>query len=157
MECKRLRLKATRRYCPPSDQKTTEQQKSQQAAPAKQLHTWLTIPSPPPPPPPLHKLHNAWQSGPTHQTGKQNDTTVFFIPANATNATSITTNTAGAKSSAVAVGSYVSATRIPATISGSNADTHYKIITLNITGLLPYTFRGKIKLFSEVAQTENLV
>ncbi|KAG0708047.1 hypothetical protein GWK47_024085 [Chionoecetes opilio] len=73
MECKRLHLKGTRRY-PPYDHQTTEQQTRQQAAPAKQLPAWSTIPPSTPNP------HNAWESGPPHQTEKQqNATTQSFL------------------------------------------------------------------------------
>lgn len=31
----------------------------------------------------------------------------------------------------------------------------YTIITLNVAGLLPYKFRGKVKLLAEMAQVDN--
>ena len=57
----------------------------------------------------------------------------------------------------MAGGSYTPITRIPSTAGGSTANNLYKIITLNIAGLLPYKFKGKIKLLTEMAQTENAV
>ena len=42
------------------------------------------------------------------------------------------------------------------TTSTNNANPQLlKIITFNITRLIPYKFKGKVKLLSEIANTEN--
>ncbi|KAG0721802.1 hypothetical protein GWK47_045713 [Chionoecetes opilio] len=75
--------------------------------------------------------------------------------ADAANPASTATNRSDAKSNAMAVER--SPPTVVPTTSESTSDAPYKIITLNIAGLTPYRFKGKLKLLSEIVQTEQTI
>lgn len=80
------------------------------------------------------------------------------MAANATHATSAARNTAGSENNLVHLAAWpphLAARTAPAAASDSHASPLCKIITLNIAGLLPYNYRGKVQLLGELALTEN--
>lgn len=77
VECKKLHLKGTRRYPSyPPDQTTTGQQTRKQAVPDKQAgrptRSTFTVPQP------ANQPYNAWESGPPHNSDKQQTESFLF-------------------------------------------------------------------------------
>ena len=78
----------------------------------------------------------------------------IFNATNAANATSTEANNANPETTPDSV---VHPSTPPATVAGKqcNANPPHTITTLNIAGLIPYKFRGKVKLLAETAHTDN--